>query len=93
MKPEKPVYGMKPTNIIRLLRTILEKGATEIAKACLLGIGKFVKSGYENYIALERERDPILDKRNTKVVRHTTDWDENGMEMGMGLNRKMGIEV
>lgn len=70
----------------------MEKGATEIAKACWAS-ENFRKSGYENYIALVRERDPILDRRNTKVVRHTTDWDENGIEMGVSLTMKMGIEV
>ena len=62
---------------------------------------KFGKSGYENYIAFIRERnkerDPILNKRNTKVVRLTTPeggkWDENGMKMAVCLTMKMGIEV
>ena len=65
---------------------------TEIAKACWAS-ENFRKSGYENYIALVRKKCPILDRRNIEVVRHTTNWDENGMEMGVSLIEKMGIEV
>jgi hypothetical protein len=74
----------------------LEK-ATEIAKVSRAsGIGDFGKSGHENYIARERESVPILDRRFTEVVRPTPEGGEGAEEasiMGVGLIKKMGIEV
>jgi len=82
-------------NIISISKTISEKGAIKIAKASRVS-ENYDKSGHENYIAKESERDPILDRRFTEVVGPTPFGGrnaDNSWEMRMGLTKKMGIEV